>query len=315
MRKEKQICTRQGFSVGETMFWTLKPGTGSEVRRPVTRIGFHGLWDPDVNPDHSNEVPRRPGPTPHRLAARDGVPRAPESTRRRRRWLLLLAAFLVVTGMGAAFYLSELDWTDVHAALQRVPAAVAIALMALLPLSGFSVAIVYVVAGARFGVVGGGIVVMVVTCVHLVASNWIARSFMGGPLARYIARRNFPFPRVTAAAHAPVAAIAALLPGIPYFVRNYLLPLSGIPLRVYFWICLPIYVARSYVTILLGDLSDELSLRRVLVLGAVFALKVAICGLLLVRLRARVGPLLEPRLAANFGVGAGSHDPASQPSP
>ncbi len=215
----------------------------------------------------------------------------------RGRWLWLsLALFAVVITVAIIFW-TELDWTKLHEALQRVPAVVAITLMSLLPLAGFSVAIIYAVAGARFGLLGGGVVVVGITIVHLLGSYWIARGFLGKPLARFMARRNHSLPRVTAGAHVSVAAIAALMPGIPYFIRNYLLPLSGIPLRVYFWICLPIYVARSYVTIFLGDLSGELSVNRVLVLGAVLAVKLTICGMLLAHLRLRVGSSFASGLA------------------
>ncbi len=212
----------------------------------------------------------------------------------RRSWLGLTAAAFVGIGIVAVFWFTDLSWSDVHTALQGLPAWLAIALMAVLPLTGFSVAVVYVVAGARFGPWLGGAVVAGITVVHLLGSYWIARGFLRGPLERFLARRHHVVPHVTANAHAPVAVMAALVPGIPYFIRNYLLPLSGIPLRTYFWICLPIYVARSYVTLFLGDLSGDLTVQRVLILGAVLAAKLAICGWILARLRRQTWPLLEP---------------------
>src|SRR6187399_1766743 len=126
--------------MGETMFWTLKSGVGSGMRRLVTTIGFRGLCFPAVNPNRPEQVPRpaasnsrRFDAEPRESSVRDGRPRDAASTGRSRRWLLLLAAlFFVVAGTGVAFYLSELDWTAMHAALHRVPAVLAIALMALL---------------------------------------------------------------------------------------------------------------------------------------------------------------------------------------
>lgn len=235
---------------------------------------------------------------------------APATARgsRWRSWLGLTGAALVVSGIVALFWFTDLSWSDVHATLQRLPAWLAIALMAVLPLTGFSVAVVYVVAGARFGPWLGGAVVAGITVVHLLGSYWIARGVLRGPLERFLARRRHRLPRVTSQAHASVAAMAALMPGLPYFVRNYLLPLSGIPLRTYFWICLPIYVGRSYVTLFLGDLSGDLSVQRVLILGAVLAAKLALCALILARLRRRTSTLLEPAgSAGTAGVPAAAN--------
>jgi uncharacterized membrane protein YdjX (TVP38/TMEM64 family) len=81
--------------------------------------------------------------------------------------------------------------------------------------------------------------------------------------------------------------MASLVPGIPYFARNYLLALSGVPLWTYFWICLPIYVARSYLTIFLGDLSSDPDGQKLFLIVAVYALKLGICAYLIRRLRQR----------------------------
>ena len=80
---------------------------------------------------------------------------------------------------------------------------------------------------------------------------------MRAPLQRFLARRHRHFPQVEADEHAAVALIATLVPGLPYVVRNYALALAGVRLAVYFWVCLPVYVARSYVTIFLGDMGSD----------------------------------------------------------
>lgn len=157
------------------------------------------------------------------------------------------------------------------------PVAV-VPLMALLPVAGFPIAVVYLVAGARFGPLWGGVVVALVTAFHLLATHAVARSFLRKPIERFVHRRHKKLPEIPEDEQVAVAVIAALVPGLPYFVRNYLLALSGVRLRVYFWTCLPIYVARSYVTIMLGDLSGDPSRRGFIILVAFDVLKVLICG-------------------------------------
>ena len=205
----------------------------------------------------------------------------------RRHWLILtglaVAALLVI----GFFVFTEVDWQRLHRGIVSLNPVAVVTLMATLPLAGFSIGIFYLVAGAKFGVVMGGVVVAAATAFHLVATHWIARSFLHGPLKRFFARRKHQLPAIPEGENASISVMAALVPGLPYFARNYLLALSGIPLRTYFWICLPIYVARSYLVIFLGDLSSDPSRSRLLILGGIYVLKLAICGYLIARLRKR----------------------------
>ena len=99
-----------------------------------------------------------------------------------------------------------------------------------------------------------------------------------------------------AGAERAVAAIVALVPGPPYFLRNYGLALTGMALRRYFAVCLIIYTARSYVTLALGDLGADPSRKGLLWLGAIFIVKVAICAWLIrrIRLKMRRTPVTVP---------------------
>jgi uncharacterized membrane protein YdjX (TVP38/TMEM64 family) len=157
------------------------------------------------------------------------------------------------------------------------PVAV-IPLMALLPVAGFPISVVYLVAGARFGPLWGGVVVAGVTAFHLLATHAVARSFLRGPIERFVHKKHKKLPEIPADEAPAIALIVALIPGPPYFVRNYLLALSGVRLRTYFWVCLPVYVLRSSVTILLGNLSSDPSQRGLMILVVVDVLKVVICG-------------------------------------
>lgn len=200
-------------------------------------------------------------------------------------WILVAVLLLLGAAVGAVVLFTDFQLSQVTRMIDHLNPVAVIPLMALLPVAGFPIAVVYLIAGARFGPVGGGLVVAAVTAFHLVATHAVARSFLRAPIERFIARRHRTLPQIPADEHAAVALIAALVPGLPYFLRNYLLALSGIRLRVYFWICLPVYVARSYVTILLGDLSSDPSRRGLLILVGVDAVKVSICALVIWWLR------------------------------
>ena len=207
-------------------------------------------------------------------------------------WTAAAVVLAAAVGLALVISLTDWDWDSVVRGSERLSATMeklhpeaVIPLMAILPVFGFPIAIVYLVAGARFGIVLGGVIVAAVTLVHLAASYFIGRSFLRGPIERFIERRHRHLPQVPEDEQALVCVIAALIPGLPYFVRNYLLVLAGVRLRFLLMVCLPIYVARSYVTIFLGDLSGDPTQRGLLILIVVDVVKVAICALVIWRLR------------------------------
>ena len=200
---------------------------------------------------------------------------------------MIFGALVVVLALAGIAIFTDFDWEALQQKIAGLNSLLVLALMATLPVAGFSVSVVYLVAGAKFGPALGGLAVAGATAVHLLLTHWIARSFLREPLLRLLKRRNHHLPTIPPGENASVAVMAALVPGLPYFARNYLLALSGMPLRTYFWICLPIYVARSFVTIFLGDLTGDPSGRRLFVLAAVYAVKLSICAYLLARLRRR----------------------------
>jgi len=201
-------------------------------------------------------------------------------------WLKLAIAAVVI-GI-AVLALSELvDWPKVREWMQHLDHGSLLGLMTVLPLMGFSISLIYLVIGAVFGGPMGVLVVAGITALHLLGSHWIGRGFMRKPLERWLQKRKYRLPELSPGEDASVALMAVLVPGPPYFVRNYLLAVSGIPLRIYFWVCWPVYVLRSCIVIFLGDFSNGLSTKRIVILAVVFVLKVGVCALLLQRLRAR----------------------------
>ena len=218
-------------------------------------------------------------------------------SRKNTRKLLLIAALVLALGVLLILTEGGVDWRGLRQGMETMPRGVLLILVAVLPVLGFSISLVYLVVGAVFGGWPGMAVVGGITAVHLLGSHWIGRSFLRAPVQRFLHRRKHRLPELPAGEEWAVTLMTALVPGLPYFVRNYLLAVSDIPFRIYFWICWPVYVVRSSVVIFLGDFSGDISLRRVLVLGGVLAVKVAICAGLLYRLRIRYKASHGPRAA------------------
>ncbi len=204
------------------------------------------------------------------------------------RWVagLLIAAGAVTAG--CAFASGRLRLDEIAGAIAGYNPLVVFGLMAALPLAGFSISIVDLVAGVRFGPYLGLAAVTGATVIHLVASYWIGRSYVREPLQRWLARRHHHLPHVPPGENGAIAAMVALVPGLPYFARNYLLALTDVPLRLYFSVCLPLYVVRSGAAILLGNLGTGVGRHALVILALVYALKLSICAALIWRIRRRL---------------------------
>lgn len=234
----------------------------------------------DYSPALARKVPPAPGGRSAHHMLLFGTGRAVA-----RKWWVVVGLVLLAVAAVVWLLLTHFDWAAVSEAIARLDAIPLVVAMCALPLVGFPILPVYLVAGARFGPGMGGIIVTIATSAHLVGTYIIARTVLRRPLERLLVRWHAHLPEIPRDEEAMVSLIAALVPGLPYVVRNYLLAMAGLRLRVYFWICLPVYVARSYVSILLGDMSDNPSRNRFIVLGAVELVKVVICGIVIWRLR------------------------------
>jgi uncharacterized membrane protein YdjX (TVP38/TMEM64 family) len=200
---------------------------------------------------------------------------------------ILLAAMVLLAG-GVALFHSGFEWQDLPALLERVNRPLALALMAVLPIVGFPISAVYLAAGALFGPWIGVLVVTGATAIHLLATHGLARKLLRRRIERLQEKWRHRLPRLSGAnEYATLIAMVVIVPGPPYFVRNGVLALSGAPLRYLLGVGVPLYVARSCVTIFLGDLGSDPSPRALAILGIVFVTKLAISGLLFQRLRHR----------------------------
>lgn len=178
-------------------------------------------------------------------------------------------------------------WRDFPTWLQQVNEPVALALMATLPIIGFPVSAVYLAIGAIFGPAWGGLVVMAITLVHLAVTHLLARTLLKQRIAKWRKKWNEKLPVISEGDNISLVAMIVIVPGLPYFARNCLLAVSGVPLRYLLGVGVPLYVARSYTTLFVGNLGNNHSAKMFWVIGAIFLAKLTISALLFLRLRRR----------------------------
>ncbi|MBC8041173.1 MAG: hypothetical protein H7Y06_11570, partial [Opitutaceae bacterium] len=114
----------------------------------------------------------------------------------KRQCLIAGVAVLLALSVFAALYYSGFDWQRIPRAMEKLNTAVLLSLSATLPLAGFPISLVYLSLGARFGPLAGLAVVAAVTTLHLLATHWIARSFLRERLTRFIEARGHKVPQV-----------------------------------------------------------------------------------------------------------------------
>lgn len=205
------------------------------------------------------------------------------------RWWITLVLILLAIGVG--IYLNHrYGWVkDLHLHIATYHWLIVFLLISTLPIFGFSIVICYMVVGSKFGPGWGVGVMALATMVHLLASHWIATSFLRKRIEAFIKKKDYKLPHVPEGENASISLMTAIIPGLPYFTRNYLLALAGIPLKTYFWICLPVYTLRSVLAIFAVGFSEDLTAQKVMIIGGIFVVKVGICAYIVKRLREKSG--------------------------
>lgn len=160
-----------------------------------------------------------------------------------------------VAGLAAVLLILShfIDAEAVQANAARLNAGVAFALLTLLPLLGFPVNVLHLAAGVRFGFAVGMALVSLSILLQLLASFALV-SLKPDLFARHLAGLR---KRIPPAAHGTLCMFTLLLPGLPYFLQNYTLALTGVPLRIYLSRGWPLHVLRSVVTVGLGGQSGH----------------------------------------------------------
>lgn len=194
---------------------------------------------------------------------------------------LCQAIGLIALVAALSIYWQHLDIDDLHRRAQALPASAVVVCITLLPLIGFPVSWLHLIAGVRFGFAGGMIVVALTTVAHH-ALGWM--------LVRVLPRRWFaritPWrEKLAGAGHRDATLLCALLPGMPYSVQLYLLPIIGVPLPLLIGLSSLLHTGRAIVTILLGDLSENLTPGRIAALVAYYVILVSVCWFALSHLR------------------------------
>ena len=177
----------------------------------------------------------------------------------------ILTGLAIIAGcVVLALLYRQIDVQALHQRAQEINGFLVFVLITVLPLFGFPVSVCHAVAGVRFGMGVGLALVALSIVLQLLASYALVKAaphFFERHMERY--RKKLP-----KAAHAPLTQFTMLLPGVPYFAQNYVLPLVGVPLATYLLWGSVIHIVKSIIGILFGEMSDDLTPQRIAIFVA-----------------------------------------------
>ena len=170
-----------------------------------------------------------------------------------KQWIM---AGLAVAGIvGLVLLYRMIDVQAIHDQAKRMNGFAVFVVMTLLPMVGFPVSVLHVEAGVRFGTGLGLALTTVSILIQLLASYALVKAAPG-----FFERKMAPWrKKLPEAAHTPLTQFTMLLPGAPYFVQNYILPLVGVPLGTYLLRGFPLHAVRSVVGVIFGHESADLT--------------------------------------------------------
>jgi len=172
-------------------------------------------------------------------------------------WRTIVIAVVVLVGVIALY--SRIDVHRVHDYFQTWPGWAMFLAIVFLPLIGFPVSVLHVIAGMRWGPRWGIALVSFSILLQLLASYALVTLFRK-PFERQFASLQA---RLPTAAHGPMTLFTLLLPGVPYFAKNYVLPIAGVPIGTYLLWAFPIHTFRSTIAVIFGHESDQLTPWRI----------------------------------------------------
>jgi len=151
----------------------------------------------------------------------------------------LVWALLLLLGAAMLVYLSATGrlacvWQNVVST--KTHAALFVALFLALPLVGFPISVFLLLLGVKFDTLPAVAIMFGGMAVHLAVSFPAANTLLRPVIERSLARTKYRLPQFQGKGFVWPSLIFMAVPGLSYAMKNYILSLSGVPFRYYFFI-------------------------------------------------------------------------------
>lgn len=184
------------------------------------------------------------------------------------RWLLVLA------GIGLACWLCFADTGITKESVTEwgkgLPAVWFVVAFLVLPLVGFPISVLLVIAGMRFGFTWGMLLATVGIFLHNIAAYWLVHGKLREKFSKKLQDRGYELPKLTKKNQVWFTVIFASVHGPPYTAKIYLLALTEVSFRIYLWVGAPVYIL--FCVIPVGAGSSALAVNPWWLYGALVAM-------------------------------------------
>lgn len=191
---------------------------------------------------------------------------------RRHRWKIVIILMCVAV---AAWFIhghkEELSREALVDFGRKIPAVWFIALYLTIPLAGFPISVFLVLAGIRFGFAGGMAITTVAMFVHNLAAYRLTHGLFRARVRRFLERVGYAIPPIREEHRIWFTATFAAVHGPPYIAKLYLLALTDIPFRIYYWVGTPVYIIFGAIPVGVGSAVTWLNVTWIYVLVGVLA--------------------------------------------
>lgn len=140
----------------------------------------------------------------------------------------------------------------------------------ILPVVGFPVTILLVLLGLRFDFFLGIMIMFVLMPFHLALSFWVTHSVFGEKVKNIADKKKYRIFTIPENRYLEFSFLFMAIPGLPYTVKNYLLPLFGIPFRHYFFTGWAVQGIAGMPFVILGEAAAEWNIKFLLILLPLF---------------------------------------------
>ncbi len=169
-----------------------------------------------------------------------------------------LRMMLVAVVLAALFAVSRyVDAGTLREWKREAPFFPFFAALALLTLLGFPTTPFFLVAGAAYGVLPALAGTCVALAVHLLLAHRIAATGLRPILERWMHKTGFALPEDLPGNGLRFAVMVRFLPAMPWFLKNYILCLAGIPFPVFFSVSFLASLIYAVPLVLLGESAFE----------------------------------------------------------
>lgn len=158
---------------------------------------------------------------------------------------LLMFGLPIFCGLGFLFA-SGFDVERLLESIRATNPVLFLGIMSLLPLAGFPIAAFYLYAGSAFPWWQASLLCSLALAVNISIAFPIARYFLAGPISQILERYRKTIPPLTRKNQFRVTFLVRSIPGIPYFMQNYLLAIIGVRFSHYFiisWLVQSVFAA------------------------------------------------------------------------